>query len=232
MLSLQLWPFIPDELARKCPILPAKCNQPSKDIFDGRNREKFSSGDLKVSQLFFRKEHLRSLHKYFKDTTSCHPRLHGSWETILHFLMPGYSLSDSIRCEVDEESLSTFWAIMVEDSLFGSSSHEKKYQGLLIFSRILSCIQKTPIESLLTPKFLKCLGNNVNKETYLHNASIQMVGMLVDHVKRMTPAEQQKSKSRILKLSANQLARFFKSNDSRNEVCLFTITYCFRYHAP
>jgi len=69
---------------------------------------------------------------------------------MLRLLIPGYSSGDesSVVCDIDENSIRNFWDILVEEKLFGSSSHEQKYLGFSIFAQMLPCVRCVSFFSL------------------------------------------------------------------------------------
>lgn len=67
------------------------------------------------------------------------------------------------------------------------------------------------VSSLITPKFIKCLGNNSNKQTYLNKASNQALQKLSERVKDLPSQVADEVVSKISNYSGNQLGHYFKS---------------------
>lgn len=142
-LSLGLWPYLSDSLLQACPILPKSEARPDKSLVIDSPLERFSKNSLNSSKSFFQAAHLQKILSYLHDSTGSSSHIHASWECMLRLLIPGYSSGDesSIVCDIDENSIRNFWGILVEEKLFGSSSHEQKYLGFSIFGQILPCIR-------------------------------------------------------------------------------------------
>ena len=210
-LTLRLWPMLPKDIAIRCPIIPGK-QCASMDLVNRRAKgmKKFSNSDLKVSQSFFTRDNLTKVHSFMGNTTYSHPRLHSSWEALLNILIPGYG-AQSIKSKVDLGCLNSFWSIFVENDLFDSPSHEKKYLGITIFKTIVPCLEDEAFKAIITQKFIRCLGNNVNKQTYLNKAANQAAKLLADYLKSLPSKEANDVISRINKYSGSQLMHFFKN---------------------
>lgn len=131
---------MPRGLASKFPLIPDDTAAPEKSIFSSSG--KFSKKNLNASKALFTEESLDKISKLMQGTTPCHPRVHTSWLCLLSILLPGFSIGNkSVESDVDTASLSNFWMLMVEDELFDTPSHEKKYLGFCIFSEILPCLR-------------------------------------------------------------------------------------------
>lgn len=141
-LLIYLWPLMPKDIAKKSYIVPKGVPGPSEDVLlrTGSHSTAFSGVDSRASAAFFREDHVEKIRLLLKNTTYCHPRAHSCWFVLLKLLVPGYG-EPSLRCTVNVQSLANFWNIMVEKELFNSSSHEKKYLGILLFKELLPCLK-------------------------------------------------------------------------------------------
>lgn len=114
----------------------------------------------------------KSLAVIMKETTAeCHPRVHSAWDHIIAALLrpsDGGAVSTVVA----------FWKIVVDDCLFASLSHERKYLGLRLLATYLGRMvdRGVAVASLLTPQLLRCLLNNLgNPTTNLHKCANQTV---------------------------------------------------------
>ncbi len=212
-LGIRLWPLLKKEFDIDCRILPSNSILSSIDF----TRDKFEDHDdfsgatpMAIEQLFSR-SHLESLSKCLKMSTYSHPRMHGSWESMLRLLIPGYE-SNEIDQTINLASLDNFWNVLVENSLFASPSHERKYLGILLFKTMLPSLDQSATEILITKNFIKCLGNNVNKQTYLNRASVQAVELLAEKIRNSEDWNPDKILCRISDYSGNQLYHIFKNS--------------------
>ena len=212
-LALQLWPWMPKSLVKSCAVLPDGVSPPHVEVMfpvSVQSGKKAGKGDAKGSKTckgFFEATHLQALRPWLKVTTSTHPHMHGCWKAMLRLLACG---TNAIK---DFASLQSFWSVLVEEELFDSQSHEKKYLGMTIFEQLLPLVDTKGLKSMMTQKFLRCLGNNANnKQTYLNKASLQAVSALAQKMKDVTADEATDIVSVIRKFGGTQLAHKFASN--------------------
>lgn len=218
-LGINLWPVMHKEFNVVCKILPDKCILPKTDFITNNLLEEqaFSDETSRASGKFFSKDHLTSILGCLKMTTYSHPRMHSCWESMLQLLLPGYRKQE-INNTANLRSIENFWNILVENNLFASNSHERKYLGMLLFKSMLPCLDESAIEILITQKFIRCLGNNVNKQTYLNRASVDSVELLADKMKKSKGRDSAKILSSIQQYCGNQLSHIFKSRGVKIEV--------------
>lgn len=141
-LCIYLWPLMPKDVSKKCHVIPKGVPGPSQDVLlrTCSYSTGFSGINSKASKAFFKEDHIEKIRNLLKNTTYCHPRAHSCWFVLLKLLVPGYG-DPPLRCTIDLQSLGNFWNIMVEKELFNSSSHEKKYLGILLFKELLPCLE-------------------------------------------------------------------------------------------
>ena len=215
-LGIHLWPLMPRDFCVGCRLLPEN-SFPSIEFITDRfeKQSAFSTETSIASEKFFSNKHLEFISECLKMTTSSHPRMHSCWESMLYLLIPGYG-SNRINHKINLVSLENFWNILVENSLFASSSHERKYLGILLFRAILPYLDESGTEILITQKFIKCLANNINRQTYLNRASVQAVELLADKLKKLG-CSPSKILSRICEHAGNQLSHLFKNSGIKME---------------
>jgi hypothetical protein len=93
---MRLWPLLPPDLAKSCPLLPAldRPLDPAPSLSRGvPASEAFAScdGADEAADAFFTGEHLAVVLPLLRTTTAAHPRLHQLWPSVLALLLPGFS---------------------------------------------------------------------------------------------------------------------------------------------
>lgn len=212
-LGIHLWPLMPKQVAINCRVLPERKDPPSMDFIpygSGKVGE-FTEMTSNASKHFFSKSHMEYISECVRATTSTHPHVHSCWESMLCFMLPGYT-NGTIKTKVNLESLKNFWNVLVENNLFHSPSHERKFLGITLFKLILPYLDEPATECLVTQKFIRCLGNNINKQTYLNKASIQAVELLAAKIKSSPDWDAEEMLSKVNQYSGNQLSHVFRSN--------------------
>lgn len=176
-LAVQLWKFLPVDVCKDCPLLPTAttCKGPSIDLFlahdKTKSKKKATKDDAAAAAAFFAHKHLETLVPVLRPSTACHPRMNIAWQTLLNLLIP-YSHQQRVTANLDQ--LAAFWIVLVEKDIFQSASHERKYLGFLLFHTMVSTIKAECVVSLLTPNFLRSMGNNISKkDTLLHTVAQQ-----------------------------------------------------------
>lgn len=81
----------------------------------------------------------------------------------------------------------------------------------LVLTRTTHCRDEA-LPALITPTFIKCLGNNSNKQTYLNKASKRALQMLSERVKKLPSNIGNELTSKISSYSGNQLGHYFKNS--------------------
>jgi len=89
-------------------------------------------------------------------------------------------------------ALEALWDVLVEQGLFVSGSHQRRYLGFRIFATLLPLATAPAIPALFSPGFVRCLLNNLNKpDNYLHAAAADCLDQIVAYAKvgrcRLTP---------------------------------------------
>lgn len=182
LLAMRLWPLLPPDLAKSCPLLPAldRPLDPAPPLSRGvPASEAFAScdGADEAADAFFTGEHLAVVLPLLRTTTAAHPRLHQLWPSVLALLLPGFSprrTPGAKRVEAQRARpgcLEAFWSTVVESDLF-ASSNERKYLGFQLFSILLPHLRADQVPAVFSPCFLRTLTNHRSSEnSHLHSAA-------------------------------------------------------------
>jgi len=175
-------------MRHKCSLLPASCAGPSRSLFSSSSKQTKANlkQDAAAAAEFFTKHHLRQLIPSLRLSTHCHPRINIVWSTLMTLLVPGYSSQGAKKntASVPLEQLEAFWGVLVEEDIFQSTSHERKFLGLSLFDQLLSCLDVECIVPLLTPNFLRSVASNASKQgSYLHSAAQRCMDSIAELVK-------------------------------------------------
>lgn len=124
------------------------------------------------------RHHLDMLVRPLRESSGTYPRVHSAWYTVFgHVLHPIKEAADEA---VDEVFLQELWTVLVENALVGRSpndesgrrSHECQGLALKLFELIAPRVSPRILQTILTPRFVKCLYiNSVAKRNYLHDAA-------------------------------------------------------------
>lgn len=115
--------------------------------------------ELVRPQEILQSENYSVLVPILRETTgNSHPKTHIVWTYILDYLMMPQNLS----------AIQDFWRTVVDEGLFVSSLHEKKFLGFQLFDLIVQSakdVKDFPYSYLFTHNFISCLFNNMGNST-------------------------------------------------------------------
>uniref|UniRef100_M4BXI5 Uncharacterized protein n=1 Tax=Hyaloperonospora arabidopsidis (strain Emoy2) TaxID=559515 RepID=M4BXI5_HYAAE len=112
-----------------------------------------------------------------RGSSGCYPRVHSAWFGVFGHVL---NLAEGGSAKLDSELLQETWTVLVESSLVGGASpdesgptsHERQGLALKLFERVAPKLPTSSVQSILTPRFVKCLYTNaVTKKNYLHEAA-------------------------------------------------------------
>uniref|UniRef100_A0AAV1UQG7 DNA polymerase V n=1 Tax=Peronospora matthiolae TaxID=2874970 RepID=A0AAV1UQG7_9STRA len=110
-------------------------------------------------------------------SSGCYPRVHSAWFGVFGHVL---HLAEGRSAKLDSELLQETWTVLVENSLVGGAnpdesgptSHERQGLALKLFELVAPKLPASSVQSILTPRFVKCLYTNaVTKKNYLHEAA-------------------------------------------------------------
>ncbi|KAH0827009.1 DNA polymerase phi-domain-containing protein [Lanmaoa asiatica] len=106
-----------------------------------------------------------------QSTGSWKAQLHVAWDVIFDRLLP-----PSGSEHVPQGSFSEFFRIVVDESLFSSSSSpERKYWGFQVFKKALARVKASELPMLFTKNLMRSWINHLsNKDRYLHKISLDV----------------------------------------------------------
>lgn len=144
-------------------------------------------------------DNLQSISKIMKgttpeETTEGSDKQIGLWKPKLHFawmlLIRAILLSNTPQTI----KLSDFWQTLVDHGLFAAgASHERKFWGFQLFSRLISELDVESISILFTSNFLRTLSNQIaKKDNYLYKAAKAATAAMV------SAAQNNQSKSLVI----------------------------------
>ena len=203
LLALRLWHRLPADVCAACPWLPAGNAAPPAALFDATDSLARGNGSGNggatgaAATAFFTEQHLRQILPALRTSTHSHPRLHSVWPTLLTLLLPGFTLDKEQRLRdtaapgkrtVSVPALHALWSATVEEDIFQSASHERKYLGFTLFTLLLPHLGPEHVGVVLTPNFLRTLSNNLsNADTYLHATAKKCVDRISGFMEKSTP---------------------------------------------
>ena len=106
-----------------------------------------------------------------------HPRVHSCWSTWFTCILD--------QCTSDSYALfQDFWTMVIDQSLFQSSSLERKFSALRLFEMALPLAleKQIPAAILFTPHFVRCLVSSVtNPQLNLHKMARSTVQVILKY---------------------------------------------------
>ena len=154
--------------------LPARCKEAQSVV------PKFSSSSSNKEDAFFGYENLKKVSQALAECPHTHPRMHPIWEILCEACRSSGAddkKGGETAMKMSEGSnltrLEALWETCCENMLFIAPSHQRKYLGFRIFSKLLRNATASETAKLFTsPNFIKCLISNCAKpENYLHACS-------------------------------------------------------------
>eukprot|EP00250_Pteridium_aquilinum_P013456 c21353_g1_i1 orf=322-4125(-) len=150
LLALRLHERLPSSVVESCPLLP----------------------NSKSTHALFEPSHLLSLVPIFKDSSSCHPRIHPVWSFLVELLLQesndgGLStprkkkkeqqkLNNTEVAKTIDQRVASFWNLVVDNSLV-TSSHERKYLSMELLQLVLPKLSAPCVHFILSKTFVRCL---------------------------------------------------------------------------
>lgn len=129
------------EQRNACTHLPPGSPGFSAAVFNATNKKARSKSDAAAAAAFFTEQHMRQLVPVLRSSTQAHPRLNVVWPTLLVALVPGYATSTEGAAMVPVGQLQAFWSILVEEDIFKSASHERKFLAFSLFEELSRCLK-------------------------------------------------------------------------------------------
>ena len=176
LLAVELWSVLPGPIARACAVLPAVT--PDDDGKKGaakKSKKAAEEAQIRRSAAMFARDHLVLIRDALMEASYTHPQVHSVWGTLIK------------RAQKVPGALEALWDTEVENGLFVSGSHQRRYLGFRLFATLLPLASAAEVPSLFSNGFTKCLLNNLNKpDNYLHAAAVDCLDQIVAHAKAQT----------------------------------------------
>ncbi|XP_065060180.1 uncharacterized protein LOC135687527 [Rhopilema esculentum] len=119
----------------------------------------------------FEEENLKKVGKIIMESTiNAHPRMHIVWKEVLPCLLS------------NDETLKSFWQIVVEGQLM-KSSHERKFLAFSLLEELFSKVTETQVETVVSEALLKSVINGSSSDkNYLWSASRKLLSSIPSQV--------------------------------------------------
>lgn len=227
---LFVWPYMKPNMRKSCKLL--QFNVGDADF------EKMSIKDRHMSLLeSFTQDHMKLLTPSLRSTTECHPRVHIVWKSLLSFLFPELNFDGYEKvAEMSHAAvlrLDSFWRVFVENDMFRSPSHKRKYLGFKIFIILAARIAPSGITVLLTSNFLSCLSNNSSQENQnLYSIATEVLDSLSASINRAAPGLRSSIYNQIRTLGGRKLLNRIKIrvnerlpslSENQSDTCVDTV---------
>lgn len=150
LLALRLQEQLPTSVVESCPLLP----------------------NSRSTHALFEPSHLLSLLPVLKDSSSCHPRVHPVWSTLIELLFldsnaEGRRQTPSKKkkrrkmerneaVETVDQRVVSFWTLVVDKSLL-TSSHERKYLAMELLQLVLARLSAQSSGFVLSRTLVRCV---------------------------------------------------------------------------
>ena len=180
--AVRIWRYMPEDLKESCPLLPPNCaHVPSPTLFTASQGSNVNVDDIAVASAFFYESHLKALAPVLRNTTQGHPRLHTVWSALFDLLKPvtTTTTTTTIGSTPTRHELAQFWTVIVENDIFESTSHDRKFLGFSLFQRLLEFVDDSFIPALLSSNFIRTLSTNATKkDSALYPIAVQSLEAL------------------------------------------------------
>ncbi len=112
-------------------------------------------------------------------SSSCFPKVHSVWDSIVRELTDSTagneSQPDPGKHKMDTLLLGEFWPTVVEPALL-NSTHERRGLLMLLIQKLLPHLTPAQIPLVFTPPCVRCIMNNVkDKKNYLHPQALNLL---------------------------------------------------------
>lgn len=149
LLALRLKEQLPTSVVESCPLLP----------------------NSRSTHALFEPSHLLSLLPVLKDSSSCHPRVHPVWSTLIELLfldsnaegrrtpskkMKRRKIEGNEAVETVDQRVVSFWTLVVDKSLL-TSSHERKYLAMELLQLVLVRLSAQSAGFVLSRTLVRCV---------------------------------------------------------------------------
>jgi len=171
---------------------------------------------------------LKSCSDAIVGTFSTHPEIHIVWKKLLEFCFPKATfdeippphpvVSKPKFKKSNKGFFEELWNTIIEDKLFHSESHQKKYLGFQLAEQIISLLSPAQISLLFTQHFSQCIVNSLfSTKNFLYKAVSHFLQRIIKDSEKMPSNAMYALAMELLKLNRN-FDGFSKSKTVENLV--------------